>query len=75
MSKNINTSRKRTVTIVMGPLTWKWLEYWGQRVSGRVPGVEITPTDIVGGMVTTSMEVMMMTNGDKRPVGWRSHYD
>ena len=75
MNKKQAGERKRTVTVTVGPLTWKFVGLVAERMSTGAYMVPIGPTDVVGACLTSGLAKFEKDLGIPQPDGMRSHFD
>jgi hypothetical protein len=75
MTKTKAGERKRTVTVVIGPMTMRLIEEFCKRATR--PGVEVvlTPLDFIGSWVTGETVRTAKALGIAMPEGLLTHFD
>jgi hypothetical protein len=75
MSKKKAGERKRTVTVVVGPITDGLLSALIEDAATRLNGYRMTEAGIVGAGLVMLIGEMLKRNGMPVPDGWRSNCD
>jgi len=75
MSKKQAGERKRTVAIVIGPLTEHQLRLYSKACTKDGVEVLLTDTDLIGSMVTSAVHRWGKQLGVPMPEGLSTHYD
>lgn len=67
--------RKRTVTIVVGPLTVKLMERVQKAIHAKIPAYEGAPVTYIGMALDDMLERDCQMHEVQMPQGWLTHYD
>jgi hypothetical protein len=71
----MKTTRKKTVTVTLGPKTEALLQAMREASMAVNPAFEFDTTGQVGGLFTLALGRMAKDMGVKLPAGWGTHFD